>query len=225
MRGIVLAGGTGSRLGAVTKVVNKHCLLVHDRPMIMWPIKVLRDWGIDDITIVSSEQGISQLYTLLGPRYHYATQESPGGIVDALLCADGPGDVAIILGDNIFARTPQFKRRCYLYEAPKDRLKDFGVPDFEIPSGRILKVIEKPVKPPSIVALTGLYIFPPDVFEVAESIRPSARGETEITDLLNIYADRNDLDYHILQDFWGDAGTFDGIYECSRAMRTYSCES
>lgn len=224
MRGIVLAGGTGSRLGDVTKVVNKHCLLVHDRPMIMWPIKVLRDWGIDDITIVSTESGTFQLKQLLGTEYQYRIQEKPGGIVDAILCAERSGtkEVAVILGDNIFTYTPEVRTNCYLQWRSKRELTQFGVPVFE--NNDLTKFVEKPVYPPSNYALTGLYIFPSDVFTVAKNIKPSARGETEITDLLNALLPQ--VSYSLVSGFWGDAGTFEGIYQCTKALRKrYKCES
>lgn len=222
MRGIVLAGGTGSRLGDVTKVVNKHCLLVHDRPMIMWPIKVLRDWGINDITIVSTPTGVDQIREVLEPGFNYRTQERPGGIVDAILQAERrfeSQEVAIILGDNIFTHTPEQKTNCYFKWMPKKRLTQFGVPKFE--DNDLVEFVEKPVYPPSNYALTGLYILPSSVFKVAKNIRPSGRGETEITDLLNVYLPH--LSYSLVSGFWGDAGTFEGIYKCTKELR--KCES
>lgn len=227
MHGIILAGGTGSRLGDLTKAVNKHLLPVADQPMIYWPLEVMHDNGIDDITIVSSPQGIGQLASLLGEGYTYRVQNEPGGIAQAIVCAGrSDGYVAVILGDNVFLPPPQLRSyggcgraKCYLSLVARYRVREFGVPTFE--RGIIKYVTEKPSDPESSYAVTGLYVFPQGVFEEASVVKQSSRGETEVTDLLNRYAGRGLLDHEIVGDFWGDAGTVDGMTECTAAVREW----
>lgn len=223
MRGIVLAGGTGSRLGDTTKVVNKHLLPVGGRPMIHWPLKVLRDNNIDDITIVSSPRGIGQLAELLGGGYTYRVQDRPGGIAQALACAQdrSSAPVVVILGDNVFLPSPNMVEdfpipRCYLSQSPRHDLKQFGVPRFN--NGTIADVVEKPTDPGSSYAVTGLYTFGSSVFDKAVAMAIGHRGEYEITDLLNQYARGGALKHTILKGFWGDAGTVEGMAECSKAI-------
>lgn len=229
MRGIVLAGGTGSRLGVLTKVVNKHILPVGDRPMIEWPIKVLRDNYIDDITIVSSPRGIGQIAELLGGGYEYRVQDRPGGIVSALACAwrrqvsDGP--VVVVLGDNVFTQSPVLYRsnvrqgtaRCFLKILPDSKLRAFGVPRFNDAMG-ITEVVEKPEVPPSCYAVVGLYVFEAEVFNRLSAVKKSVRDEVEISDLLNVYAFANALEHTVVNGFWGDAGTVDGLAECTSTV-------
>lgn len=226
MRGIVLAGGTGSRLGPLTKAVNKHLLPVGGVPMITWPINTLLENGITDITIVSSAHGIGQLAMLLGGGYTYRVQEKPGGITQAIACAnnDQKDAVAVILGDNVFLPSPRIPRyhptvkraSCYLRSVSPNRVKEFGVPTFG-PDGNISRIDEKPTTPANNKAVTGLYVFSHDVFDEIRSIGRSVRGEFEITDLLNLYADIGVLDHTETNGFWGDAGTIDGMMECSIA--------
>lgn len=231
MRGIVLAGGTGSRLGSLTKSVNKHLLPVDDRPMIYWPLKVLQDNNITDITIVSSAQGVGQLATQLGGDYTYRVQNSPGGIPQAISCAGYSRDyepVVVILGDNIFLPSPIIPRtptiiqhaRCYLKEVLPDKISEFGVATFA-EAGYVSRIDEKPANPASNFAVTGMYIFSHDVFDKICLLPRSERGETEVTDLLNLYASINALDATIVLDFWGDAGTPDGLSTCSGAAKKY----
>lgn len=225
MRGIVLAGGTGSRLGDVTKVVNKHILPVGGRPMIYWPIKVLRDNGVDDITIVSTPRGVGQLAELLGEECTYRVQEKPGGIAQAIACAGRQRmhkSWLVVLGDNIFLPSPSVLPlptavgvRVFLKGVTGDRIKEFGVPVFG--GNEIVRIDEKPDRPTCNLAVTGLYLFSPDVIDRARSVVASGRGETEVTDLLNSYADQRCLYHNIVGEFWGDAGTVRGLQECSRA--------
>ena len=233
MRGIILAGGTGSRLGPLTRAVNKHLLPVGGVPMIDWPIETLRALGVelDNITIVSSPDGIGQIARYLGEGYTYRVQDKPGGIVQALDCA-GRGskkeNIAVILGDNIFLPPPRLleeKHRpmacVFLKEVPAGRLCEFGVPTFNEFS-EIEYVTEKPVAPASKYAVTGLYELWSDVFDCIANIKPSARGECEITDLLNLYARDKLLDYVVCKEgFWGDAGTLAGMAECSVATQVW----
>lgn len=229
MRGIVLAGGTGSRLGPLTKVVNKHLLPVSGQPMICWPIQTLLHNGIDEITIVSTPRGIGQLAELLGSGYTYRVQSKPGGITQAIECAIPESNVVdhryvvVILGDNIFTPPPLIPLEdgnayVFLKEVPAERAREFGVPTLDS-AGKIRNIIEKPTYPTCNLAVTGLYVFPPDVFRKAATIKQSERGETEITDLLNVYAHEQKLEHSFVSGFWGDAGTPEGLAE----VNAYCC--
>ncbi len=234
MRGIILAGGTGSRLGDLTKVVNKHLLPVGSHPMIYWPILVLKANSISDITIVSTPRGIGQLAELLGGGYTYQVQDKPGGITEAIACADNGSDdqVVVILGDNIFLPSPRLSdrlkdgrlvdgcARCWLKQVPVGRVKEFGAPTFDV-DGNIEHITEKPFSPPSCFAVTGLYMFSSEVFERASGVKDSVRGEMEITDLLNLYATQGALSYFTVDGFWGDAGTIQGMAECTVAVNKW----
>ncbi len=226
MRGIILAGGTGSRLGDLTKVTNKHLLPVGGKPMIYWPLKVLHEAGITDITIVSTPRGVGQLAELLGGGYTYRVQDKPGGIAHAISCAniskrrsDGES-IAVILGDNVFYPSP-FLKPCpdngcavvFLKGVNPTRASEFGIPTFD-EVGDITKIDEKPKIPSCNLAVTGLYLFGADVFERIADVTPSKRGEIEVTDLLNLYAERDTLaHYELLTTFWADAGTLAGMHE------------
>lgn len=226
MRGIILAGGTGSRLGALTKVVNKHLLPVGGVPMVYYPLRVLRDNGIEDITVVSSPDGVGQLAALLGSgaehgcEFTYRVQDQPGGIAAALVAAGNcGGSVAVVLGDNVFIPSPVLKPgvsafRASVFLAKADDLSGFGVPCFHPAGKHIEGVFEKPKNPPSEYAVTGLYLFGPDVFCNLRELKPSARGELEITDLLHSYAQRRRLNHTVFDGFWGDAGTVEGMRRC-----------
>lgn len=236
MRGIILAGGTGSRLGDLTKVVNKHLLPVGGYPMIHWPLKVLHDNGVTDITIVSTQRGVGQLAELLGAGYHYCVQHCPGGVPHALHCARRGIElesIAVILGDNVFVESPPIPRRktrsgatfahVFLKEVAKDKLCEFGVPYFDS-DGEVYRVIEKPEEPPSSYAVIGLYVFSGDVFDRITTLHPSKRNELEIADLINTYGEQNALDHSIINGFWGDAGTLRGMMECEVGIRAVSQE-
>lgn len=221
MRGIVLAGGTGSRMGDVTKGVNKHCLLVYDRPMIQWAIQTLTHNGINDITIVTSPQGIGQLSAILGEKYTYKVQSSPGGIPQAIMCAQDHSnrDVAVILGDNMFLPPPQIiasrNPHCYLHRSMYHDLSQLGIATLE--NDNIVEIVEKPKTPRSDFVVTGLYTFTSDVFTFIPTLKESERGEYEISDLLNYYASNKLLKHTIVRGFWGDAGTILGLIHCSAA--------
>lgn len=225
MRGIVLAGGTGSRLGSLTKAVNKHLLPVYDRPMILWPIQTLKDNGILDITIVSTPKGIGQLAELLGGGYTYRVQDQPGGIAQAILCAADKSaeSIAVILGDNVFLPSPEIPDLvdawCFLHHSPSHDLRQFGVP--QIAGSFISEVVEKPKSPPSNYVVAGLYVFDSDVFDVVLGQSASGRGEYEVADLLNHYANHQTLNHLFHEGFWGDAGTIEGLAECSAACAKF----
>ena len=231
MRGIILAGGTGSRLGLLTKSVNKHLLPVGKLPMIYYPLATLLASNIMDITIVSTASGVGQLAAALGSGrlacdLSYKVQDKPGGIVDAMKCAhrvDSLDSIAVILGDNVFnSHTAICSERpgmahCYLYKClDQEALKSFGVASFD--GGRITGVVEKPADPPSSFVVTGLYVFDPGVWYKIDRLHPSARGELEVTDLLHMYAVEGNLRHTTVSGFWGDAGTFEGLAECSKGV-------
>ena len=199
--------------------------------MIMWPLKTLRDNGIEDITIVSTPDGVGQIAKVLGSghehgcRFTYRVQDQPGGIAQALACAWthlADDTAAVILGDNIFLskvviRGAGSQARTYLARVPD--LSGFGVPAFHSMGDHINAVFEKPLNPPSEFAITGLYVFGTSLWEILHTVRPSNRGELEITDVLHDYAQRECLSHTIVDGFWGDAGTLEGMAECSEACR------
>lgn len=223
MKGIVLAGGLGTRFHPVTKVVNKHLLDVFDEPMVYFPIRALARAGIRDITVVTGDE-ITQFKQLLGDgsdlgvNLDFAFQQGEGGIADALARAEASckGDqVAVILGDNIFQEdlTPYVQAfvaqekgaRILLKQVSHDDARRFGVAEVE--DGRITKIVEKPSEPKSDLIVTGFYMYDGRVFDFIRSLKPSDRGELEVTDLNNIYIDETTLEYDVLKGWWTDAGT------------------
>ena len=201
--------------------------------MIYHPLRVLRDNGIEDITIVSSPSGVGQLAALLGSghdhgcTFTYRVQDQPGGIAAALACAFGePEQLAVILGDNVFLHSPNFRLKtepdealCFLTEInDADVIRQFGVAVFGA-DDHLEEIMEKPNSPPSNFAVTGLYVFPPCVQLKLHRLVVGKRGEFEITDLLNMYGMVDSLRYQKVDGFWGDAGTHEGIAECSAAIR------
>ena len=235
MRGVILAGGTGSRLMPLTKSINKHLLPVGGKPMIYWPLKVLLDNHITRISIVSSPSGVGQLAAYLGSGHEfgcqadYHVQDQPGGIAQALACVNTYDLLTVILGDNVFLPSPKLplssgEPRCYLkrFRLDSPDLSDFGVPSFHSMGEHITAVFEKPEVPPSEFAITGLYSFGPGVFDMIKNLPPSKRGEIEITDVLNEYAKERRLFDQVVDGFWGDAGTFDGMAECDKACKEFA---
>ena len=227
MKGIVLAGGTGSRLHPLTRVTNKHLLPVYNQPMIFYPIQTLVNAGIRDIMLVTGGQDAGDFLRLLSngkdfglEHIHYAYQEGEGGIADALrLCSHFAGDdrLCVILGDNIIEKNICEAAACFEKQAGGAHLllkkvddpERFGCP--EIADERILKIEEKPKKPKSPYAITGIYFFDSSVFEKISRLRPSWRGELEITDVNNMYLEEETLTHSILDGWWTDAGTFDSL--------------
>ena len=234
MRGIILAGGTGSRLFPLTKVTNKHLLPVYDKPMIYYPLKTLVSAGITDIMIVSGRGHAGHFLELLGSgaefgvKITYEIQEEAGGIAQALGLAEKWADdesVAVILGDNLFQDTVKndvasFKKgaKIFLKEVPD--AERFGVA--ELGTDRVLSIEEKPKKPKSNYAVTGLYLYDADVFSIIRTLKPSGRGELEITDVNNAYLKKGIMQYAILNGFWSDAGTFDSLLRASVLVQKYS---
>ncbi len=244
MKGIILAGGLGSRLRPLTLVTNKHLLPVYDRPMIYYPIQCLVNAGIDEVMVVTGGEHAGDFLRLLkngkhlglrGLRYGY--QEGEGGIADALKLAEDfaeGGKVCVILGDNIIegnirkAAADFFTQRSgakiILKEVPDP--ERFGVVEFagdaNTREGRKIKrIIEKPKEPPSTMAVTGIYFYDGDAFKVCKELKPSNRGELEITDVNNYYLNRGDLTSDTLEGWWTDAGTFESLHRAS----TYVAES
>ena len=233
-KGLLLAGGTGSRLDPVTRTVNKHLLPVFDKPMIYYPLTTLMFADIRDITIVSTESGVEQIETLLGDGSYlgltlsYLVQEKPGGIAEALLLAEEAlrgHNIAMILGDNIFigsnldqiltkAKFGNKGATVFGYDVANPSA--YGIVSFK--DGKPFTLIEKPAKSKSRTAITGLYFFDKDVFDIARTISPSARGELEITDVNRIYLERGSLDVQNLGrgTAWLDGGTPGDLYEASQ---------
>lgn len=226
MRGVILAGGTGSRLFPLTKVTNKHLLPVGRKPMIYYPLEVLSDGGITQIAIVTGTDHMGDVVTLLGSgkefgaQFTYKVQDEAGGIAQALALVEDFANgepLAVILGDNIYQHRfgkviRQFAaaaRGAHVFLKQVPDPQRFGVA--EIRDGRIVKIIEKPKHPTSDYAVTGLYLYDGDVFNVVRNLKPSARGEYEITDVNNAYLAREHLGHTIIDGWWTDAGTFESL--------------
>jgi glucose-1-phosphate thymidylyltransferase len=228
MKGVVLAGGLGTRLRPLTKVTNKHLLPVYDRPMIYYPLETLHRAGIREIMIVTGGNSAGDFLRLLGngtefgfESVAYAYQEGEGGIADALRLAEhfaAGGRIVVVLGDNIveddiaphvrsFEEQPSGAR--ILIKAVDDPQR-FGVPVFD--GERIVAIEEKPAQPQSGYAVTGIYMFDARVFDFIRALEPSARNELEIADVHNRYILDGDLRYDVLTGAWSDAGTFESLF-------------
>ena len=240
MRGVILAGGSGTRLHPLTRITNKHLLPIYDRPMISYAIEALVISGITEIMLVTGGTHAGEFLRLLGnghdygiDRLSYAYQDRPGGIAEALGLAErfaGDEPVLVMLADNIVEQTfrPTVERfgtqnggaRILLSEEDDPvHLRHLGVPDFD-DSGRIVRIVEKPEEPPSRYAVTGIYCYSPDVFQIIGNLVPSGRGELEITDVNNWYVDQGHMEYDVLQGFWGDAGeSIDTYYAVNDFVR------
>lgn len=231
MKGIILAGGSGSRLSPLTKVTNKHLLAIYNKPMIFYPLNTLIDAGITEIMIVSGKWHVGHILELLGDgsefnvQLNYTIQEKAYGIAQALsLCKRfaNKDNVAVILGDNIFENKFDFSDfregvRVYLKEVPDP--ERFGVA--RIDNGGLIEIIEKPRNwsGGSGFAVTGLYLYDNTVFDKISCLKFSDRGELEITDLNNIYITEKRMDYQIIEGFWSDAGTMESLYRASSFVR------
>ncbi len=227
MKGVVLAGGTGSRLFPLTKITNKHLLPIYDKPMIYYPIQTLVDAGIKEILVVTGGRNSGDFLRLLAngrefglKHLDYTYQEGEGGIADALALAEHFADgnsICVILGDNIIEGTVRAavedfreqKRGAKILLKEVHNAERFGVA--EIRDGRILGIEEKPKKPKSNYAVTGIYLYDETVFDKVRTLVPSGRGELEITDVNNAYIREGTMTYAHLEGWWTDAGTFDSL--------------
>ena len=234
MKGVVLAGGLGSRLYPLTKVTNKHLLPVYNEPMIYYPIRILVNAGINEILIVTGGNNAGDFLRLLenGKEFglkhiNYAYQQGEGGIAAALSLAEHFADrdkIAVVLGDNIIEgnikkaaekfRTQKDGARILLKEVPDPQR--FGVPVFE--GKKIIRIEEKPAKPASNYAVIGIYMYDYSVFEFIKSLKPSKRGELEITDVNNFYIQEGNMQWDVLEGWWSDAGTFESLQSAGQMV-------
>ncbi len=226
LRGVVLAGGTGSRLLPLTKVTNKHLLPVGRKPMIYYPIEKLIGAGIQEVLIVTGVEHMGDVVSLLGSgkdfgcRFTYKVQDEAGGIAQALALAENfaaGNSLAVILGDNIFKANLKSYSDKFIAQQGGARVLLRKVPDphrfgvAELSAGRVVSIEEKPEKPRSDYAVTGIYFYDAEVFDIIRTLKPSARGELEITHVNQAYIDRGRLGYDILEGWWSDAGTFESL--------------
>jgi glucose-1-phosphate thymidylyltransferase len=222
MKGVILAGGLGTRLHPLTKITNKHLLPLYNKPMIFYPIQTLVDAGVRDLLIVTGGNNAGDFLRLLGngsafnlPHINYTYQEGEGGIADALRLAEhfAAGEkLVVMLGDNVIEKNIRggvaaFRKqkrgaRVYLKEVANPRA--YGVADLR--GDRIVRIVEKPARPRSNYAVIGIYMYDPNVFDIIRTLKPSGRGELEITDVNNAYLRRGQLHYDILDGWWADAG-------------------
>ena len=233
MKGVILAGGLGTRLYPLTKVTNKHLLPVYDKPMILYGIDTLKRSGISEIMIVCGREHAGHFMNFLGSgkefgvKLSYALQDkNNGGISDALLYAEDFADrnsVAVILGDNIFEddfskeiRSFQSGAMVFLKKVPDPNR--FGVAVFDKTKKKLIAIEEKPKKPKSNFAQTGFYLYDFNIFSYIRKIKPSKRGELEITDANNMYLSRGELGFSFIEGYWLDVGMFDALLEASNII-------
>ena len=235
MKGIILAGGTGSRLFPLTKITNKHLLPIFDKPMIYYPIETLVEAGINDLLVVTGGRNSGEFLRLLGngkdfglKHINYTYQEGEGGIAEALALAEHFSDrekICVILGDNIIQGSisqavRDFERQEHGAKVLLKEVRDaerFGVA--EIDGDRIVGIEEKPSRPKSNYAVTGIYMYDKTVFAKTQTLKPSARGELEITDVNNAYIAEGTLTFSYLEGWWTDAGTFDSLLRAANLVK------
>jgi len=242
MKGVVLAGGTGTRLHPLTRITNKHLLPIYDRPMVTYAIETLVKAGVTELMLVTGGTHAGEFLRLLGngheygiDRLLYAYQERPGVIAEELALAERGADgdrVVVMLADNVLERSLQPAVTNFLAQESGARivlagvddpahLRHLGVPELA-GDGRVLRIHEKPDDPPSSYVVTGIYFYDADVFQVIPTLRPSGRGELEITDVNNWYVERRLMQYDVLDGFWGDAGeSIDAYYEVNDFVRVH----
>jgi glucose-1-phosphate thymidylyltransferase len=241
MKGVILAGGIGSRLHPLTRITNKHLLPIYDRPMVTYAIEAIVKSGITEIMLVTGGTHAGEFFRLLGDghahgieRLSYAYQERESGIADALGLAErfAAGDrVLVMLADNIFeqsikpaidnyAKQERGARIVLSREEDPEHLRHLGVA--ELDGDRVVRIVEKPQNPPSEFAVTGLYFYDAAVFEFLPTLSPSARGELEITDVNNWYIEQGAMEYDVVDGFWGDAGeSIDAYYIVNDFVRQH----
>jgi glucose-1-phosphate thymidylyltransferase len=242
MKGVILAGGTGTRLHPLTRITNKHLLPIYDRPMVTYAIEALVRAGVGELMLVTGGTHAGEFLRLLGngheygiERLSYAYQDQAGGIAEALGLAERFVDgerVVVMLADNVVERSlrpavESFRRqergaRIILSRVDEpEHLRHLGVPELD-GDGRVVRIFEKPADPPSPYAVTGIYFYDAAVFEVIPTLRPSGRGELEITDVNNHYVQAGQMEYDVLDGFWGDAGeSIDAYYEVNDFVRAH----
>ncbi len=240
MKGVILAGGSGTRLHPLTRITNKHLLPIYDRPMVNYAIEALVKAGVTELMLVTGGTHAGEFFRLLGngheygiDRLLYAYQEKAGGIAEALALAERFVDrdrVVVMLADNVveqslrpsvenFERQEAGARILLSRVADPSHLRHLGVP--ELDGDRVTRIIEKPQDPPSDFAVTGIYFYDGTVWDVVPTLKPSGRGELEITDVNNAYVDRGTMEFDVLEGFWGDAGeSIDAYYEVNDFVRT-----
>ena len=241
MKGVILAGGTGTRLHPLTRITNKHLLPIYDRPMVTYAIEALVSAGVTEMMMVTGGTHAGEFLRLLGSgnewgidRLSYAYQERAGGIAEALALAERFVDgepVVVMLADNIVERSirpavENFRNqergaRIVLSRvADPAHLSHLGVPELDA-DGRVTHIVEKPDVPPSTFAVTGIYFYEPSVFQIITTLEPSGRGELEITDVNNWFVSQGTMEYDVLDGFWGDAGeSIDAYYEVNDFVRS-----
>lgn len=234
MKGVILAGGLGTRLHPLTKITNKHLLPVYDRPMIYYPIQTLINAGIDDIMIVTGGNAAGDFLRLLGngkafglKHLNYTYQEGEGGIADALRLVEHFADdqsLCVVLGDNLIEMNIRSAAADYKKQGKGAKILLKKVPDperFGVPvldGLNVLKIEEKPKEPRSEFAVIGIYFYDHTVFDVIRTLKPSGRGELEITDVNNHYIDRGEMTWGELDGWWTDAGTFESLLRASNMV-------
>jgi glucose-1-phosphate thymidylyltransferase len=234
MKGVILAGGLGTRLRPLTKITNKHLLPVYDKPMIYYPIECLRNAGIEDVLIVTGGDHAGEFVRLLGNgsemglrKLNFAYQQGEGGIADALRLAEDFADgkpITVVLGDNIIEGNIIHSVKAFHEQAIGARilLKEvhdphrFGVATMA--GGKVVKIVEKPKKPETNLAVVGIYMYDARVFDIIRTLKPSARGELEITDVNNAYIQDGTMTAEVLKGWWTDAGTFESLYRATKLV-------
>jgi glucose-1-phosphate thymidylyltransferase len=242
VRGVLLAGGTGSRLDPLTRITNKHLLPLYDRPMISWAIQAVVEAGVTELMLVTGGTHAGEFLRLLGnghefgiDRLLYGYQDRPGGIAEALGLAErfvGDEPVLVMLADNVvegslrpmveaFEAQPTGARILLTEVGDPEHLRHLGVPELDA-DGRVVRIVEKPDVPPSRFAVAGIYCYEPSVFEVIGTLEPSGRGELEITDVNNHFVARQAMAYDVLEGFWGDAGeSIEAYYAVNDFVRAH----
>lgn len=232
MRGIILAGGAGTRLAPLTKVTSKQLLPVYNKPMIYFPLETLLKAGIKEILIIVAPDHAGDFVKLLGSgqefgcKISYEVQEKPAGIADAFLIGEefiDKENVALILGDNLFEEdfippVKNFTSGALIFASKVPDPQRFGVVEFD-ENHKVLSIIEKPAQPKSDYAITGLYVYDNSVVQKAKSLQPSARGEIEITDINILYLKEGKLDVELVQGKWLDTGTFEALFQATEFVR------
>lgn len=238
LRGIVLAGGLGTRLGHLTKVLNKHLLPIYDKPMIYYALDKMAEAGIKDVLVVTGDKNAGNMVQALGngsewgfEKFYYAFQAGNGGIADALRLAEDFSNhepILVILGDNVFSdnlkpatnsyfNNDYHERGAMVFLKPTNEAQRFGVA--EVVNNKIISIEEKPKQPKSNLAVCGIYLYDGQVFDFIKQIKPSSRGELEITDVNNMYISNSILRYSILTGEWTDAGTYDSLLKASELRK------